>query len=84
MERFASPFWSPVPFLVPEKVIKDLPREPEVVELFKKLFGADPLPPRLVGGFESRIAPLSIALSVWVSAVEPVDEAVFVEFANEA
>lgn len=29
-----------------EKVIKDLPREPEVVELFKKLFGADPLPPR--------------------------------------
>ncbi|MGH7824716.1 MAG: Bug family tripartite tricarboxylate transporter substrate binding protein [Candidatus Binatia bacterium] len=29
-----------------EKVIKELPREPEVVELFKKLFGNDPLPPR--------------------------------------
>jgi tripartite-type tricarboxylate transporter receptor subunit TctC len=29
-----------------EKVIKDLPREPEVVELFKKLFGADQLPLR--------------------------------------
>jgi tripartite-type tricarboxylate transporter receptor subunit TctC len=29
-----------------EKLIKGLPRESEVVELFKKLFGADPLPPR--------------------------------------
>jgi len=29
-----------------EKVIKDLPREPEVVDLFKQLFGAGPLPPR--------------------------------------
>ncbi len=29
-----------------EKLIKGLPSEPEVVELFKKLFGADPLPPR--------------------------------------
>ena len=29
-----------------EKIIKDLPREREVIELFKKLFGADPLPPR--------------------------------------
>jgi hypothetical protein len=29
-----------------DKVIKELPRDPEVVELFKKLFGADPLPPR--------------------------------------
>ena len=28
------------------KLIKDLPRDAEVVELFKKLFGADPLPPR--------------------------------------
>jgi len=37
------------PPLMPEtltKLIKDLPRDPEVVELFKKLFGADPLPPR--------------------------------------
>jgi tripartite-type tricarboxylate transporter receptor subunit TctC len=37
------------PPLMPEaldKVIKDLPRDPEVVELFKKLFGADPLPGR--------------------------------------
>ena len=35
--------------LMPEaldKVIKDLPRDPEVVDLFKKLFGNDPLPPR--------------------------------------
>jgi tripartite-type tricarboxylate transporter receptor subunit TctC len=29
-----------------ERVIKNLPREPEVVELFKALFGAGPLPPR--------------------------------------
>jgi hypothetical protein len=29
-----------------EKLIKGLPRESEVVELFKKLFGADPLPAR--------------------------------------
>ena len=29
-----------------EKIIKDLPREREVIELFKKLFGPDPLPPR--------------------------------------
>jgi len=28
------------------KLIKDLPRDAEVIELFKKLFGADPLPPR--------------------------------------
>lgn len=29
-----------------ERVIKNLPREPEVVELFKTLFGSGPLPPR--------------------------------------
>jgi hypothetical protein len=29
-----------------EKAIKDLPREPEVIGLFKKLSGADPLPVR--------------------------------------
>jgi tripartite-type tricarboxylate transporter receptor subunit TctC len=29
-----------------ERVIKNLPREPEVVDLFKSLFGAGPLPPR--------------------------------------
>jgi hypothetical protein len=29
-----------------DKVIKDLPRDPEVVDLFKKLFGNDPLAPR--------------------------------------
>jgi hypothetical protein len=37
------------PPLMPETldgVIKDLPRDAEVVELFKKLFGPDPLPPR--------------------------------------
>lgn len=37
------------PPLMPEaldKVIKNLPREPEVIELFKQLFGAGPLPTR--------------------------------------
>jgi tripartite-type tricarboxylate transporter receptor subunit TctC len=29
-----------------ERVIKNLPREPEVVDFFKALFGAGPLPPR--------------------------------------
>jgi len=29
-----------------EKTIRELPRDPEVVELFNKLAGADPLPPR--------------------------------------
>jgi tripartite-type tricarboxylate transporter receptor subunit TctC len=29
-----------------EKVIRELPREPAVVDLFKKLMSADPLPPR--------------------------------------
>jgi hypothetical protein len=29
-----------------ERVIKNLPREPEVVDLFKTLFGAGPLPTR--------------------------------------
>ena len=35
--------------LMPEaldRLVKGLPREAEVVDLFKKLFGADPLPPR--------------------------------------
>jgi len=34
--------------LVPEdheKAIREIPREPEVIELFKKLVGAGPLPP---------------------------------------
>jgi tripartite-type tricarboxylate transporter receptor subunit TctC len=37
------------PPLMPEtldKVIRALPREPEVVDLFKQIFGAGPLPPR--------------------------------------
>jgi hypothetical protein len=29
-----------------EKVIREVPREPEVIELFKKIAGADPLPPQ--------------------------------------
>jgi hypothetical protein len=29
-----------------EKAIRDMPREPEVIEVFKKLSGADPLPAR--------------------------------------
>ena len=29
-----------------EKIIKEIPREPEVIELFKKIAGGDPLPPR--------------------------------------
>jgi len=27
-------------------IVRELPREPEIVELFKKLNAADPLPPR--------------------------------------
>ena len=37
------------PPLMPEaldKIVKGLPRDPEVVELFKQIFGAGPLPPR--------------------------------------
>jgi tripartite-type tricarboxylate transporter receptor subunit TctC len=37
------------PPLMPEaldKIVKGLPRDPEVIELFKKIFGAGPLPPR--------------------------------------
>jgi tripartite-type tricarboxylate transporter receptor subunit TctC len=37
------------PPLMPEaldKVVKGLPRDPEVIELFKQIFGAGPLPPR--------------------------------------
>jgi tripartite-type tricarboxylate transporter receptor subunit TctC len=37
------------PPLMPEaldRVVKGLPREPEVIELFKHIFGAGPLPPR--------------------------------------
>jgi hypothetical protein len=29
-----------------DKAIKELPRDPEVVELFKKISGGGPLPPR--------------------------------------
>jgi tripartite-type tricarboxylate transporter receptor subunit TctC len=29
-----------------EKAIREIPREPEVIDLFKKLVGAEPLPPR--------------------------------------
>jgi len=29
-----------------ERIIKEIPREPEVIELFKKIAGSDPLPPR--------------------------------------
>ena len=29
-----------------ERLVKDLPRDPEIVELFKKINAADPLPPR--------------------------------------
>jgi hypothetical protein len=29
-----------------EKTIRELPRDPEVVELFNKIAGAEPLPPR--------------------------------------
>jgi tripartite-type tricarboxylate transporter receptor subunit TctC len=37
------------PPLMPEaldKIVKGLPRDPEVIELFKQIFGAGPLPPR--------------------------------------
>jgi len=29
-----------------EKAVKELPRDPEIVELFKKIAGGGPLPPR--------------------------------------
>ena len=29
-----------------EKALKELPRDPDVVELMKKITGAEPLPPR--------------------------------------
>jgi hypothetical protein len=29
-----------------DKVIRNLPRDPEVIELFRQIFGAGPLPPR--------------------------------------
>jgi hypothetical protein len=29
-----------------DKIVKGLPRDPEVIELFKQIFGAGPLPPR--------------------------------------
>jgi hypothetical protein len=29
-----------------EKVVRELPREPEIIDLFKNLSGADPFPPR--------------------------------------
>ena len=29
-----------------ERAIRDIPRDPEVIEIFKKLIGAGPLPPR--------------------------------------
>jgi tripartite-type tricarboxylate transporter receptor subunit TctC len=29
-----------------EKAISDIPREPEIIELYKKIAGAGPLPPR--------------------------------------
>jgi tripartite-type tricarboxylate transporter receptor subunit TctC len=31
---------------VHEKTIRDIPREPEVIEMYKKIVGAEPLPPR--------------------------------------
>jgi hypothetical protein len=34
-----------------EKAIRELPREKEIVELFKKLSNADPMPPRYAGGY---------------------------------
>ena len=29
-----------------EKAIRDIPRHPEIIELYKKIVGAEPLPPR--------------------------------------
>jgi len=29
-----------------ERLVKELPRDPEIVELFKKINAAEPLPPR--------------------------------------
>src|SRR6266550_641710 len=45
-QKFTGDNATPLMPEVLEKTIRELPREPEVVELFNKLAGADPLPPR--------------------------------------
>jgi len=45
-ERMAGDKPSPLGAEALEKVVRELPREQSVVELFNKLAGADPLPPR--------------------------------------
>jgi tripartite-type tricarboxylate transporter receptor subunit TctC len=45
-ERNTGDTASPLPAEALEKVIRELPRDPSVIELFHKLAGADPLPAR--------------------------------------
>jgi hypothetical protein len=45
-EKLAGDTASPLGPEALEKVIRELPRDPSVVELFTKLAGADPLPAR--------------------------------------
>ena len=45
-QKFTGDNATPLMPEVLEKTIRELPREAEVVELFNKLAGADPLPPR--------------------------------------
>ena len=45
-ERMAGDTPSPLNAEALEKVVRELPRDPSVVELFNKLAGADPLPVR--------------------------------------
>lgn len=45
-ERNTGDTPSPLPAEALEKVIRELPRDPSVIELFHKLAGADPLPLR--------------------------------------
>ena len=37
---------APLPPEANEKAVRDIPREPEIVDLFKKIIGAGPLPVR--------------------------------------
>jgi len=45
-EKLAGDTASPLGPEALEKVIRELPRDPSVIELFTKLAGADPLPGR--------------------------------------
>jgi hypothetical protein len=45
-KKFTADDPTPLPPENHEKVIDEIPREPEVVKIFKQIIGAGPLPPR--------------------------------------